>query len=712
MVIENALPTISQWLWPALRTASLVVLVLAAFGIVLAYLAAAFRNGPVGGLKIVFKYLADAPVDLLKISPRRVIGLTRLAIREALRKRVWIALVLFAVILMFAGWKLSPNTEEPAKLYLNFVLTATTYLLLPIAVFTAAFSLPNDIRNRTIYTITTKPVRPSEIVLGRIFGFCIVMTGLLLFMSAASYVFVSRGLGHTHELTATEMKRAEIRSKLSYAGKTSLERRHQHDVHLDGESFLPELAFAPTLDGSGIMISDVGGPAVDAGLAAGDQVVSIAGVRAETLKGDAFLDQLRGRRGSTVKLRINRGGQSQTINVARTIQETSTSTDKGHKHHIVARGGPGEDERSKGTPGTIEYEAGPDEGMLVARVPRYGQLRFRDKQGDPKQPATWVFKDKADNIGKIFSYRSYIRGNSLAAAIWKFDDVTPEQFPNGLPLELTIRVYRTHMGVINQGVTGSIVIRNPKTGARSREQIFTAKDAETDRIDIPRQLYDRQDNLVDLFENFVHKGETEVWIRCLNSGQYFGMAGADVYLRAREASYWLNFVKGIISIWLQVILVTTLAVLFSTFLSGPIAMLLTITMIILGFNRGFLDHVAISVLDPANMKERVASHDRYYGGGPLESFYRIITQNNLVSDLDEGMLTTFIKKADLALMTCIEKMLNLLPDFEQFTEVQYLSHGYHIDSNLLLQHGLTTVAFLVCAYVIGYFMLKTREIAQ
>jgi hypothetical protein len=393
--------------------------------------------------------------------------------------------------------------------------------------------------------------------------------------------------------------------------------------------------------------------------------------------------------------------------VVRSVTETYTEVNRGHKHRVVASRPEGENED-----GNPVYEIGPAEGMFAARVPRYGRLRFRDKRGDPKDSDTWQYTDRADNIGKIFAYRSYIRGNTLAAAIWTFEGVTDERYADGLPLDLNIRVYRSHKGTIDKGITGSIVVRNPETGAKSRERIFTGREFTIDRIDIPRRLYDSDDNLVDLFETLVTPdGRTEVWVRCLDPGQYFGMAQADVYIRAREASYTLNFVKGFLGIWLQVTLVTGLAVLFSTFLSGPIAMLLTITTIVLGFNKSFLDRVAIGVLEPAKMKT-LMSHERVYGGGPVEAFYRIITQNNLVSELEEGILTTVIKNVDLGLMACVDKLLHLLPDFSQFVEVQYLAHGYDIPRDLLLQHVAATLAFLIGAYVIGYFMLKTRELAQ
>ena len=67
------------------------------------------------------------------------------------------------------------------------VLTTTGYLMLLLALFLGALSLPADIKNRTLHTVVTKPVRPSEIVLGRILGFTIVGTVLLALMGVISY---------------------------------------------------------------------------------------------------------------------------------------------------------------------------------------------------------------------------------------------------------------------------------------------------------------------------------------------------------------------------------------------------------------------------------------------------------------------------------------------------------------------------------------------
>ncbi len=45
---------------------------------------------------------------------------------------------------------------------------------------------------------------------------------------------------------------------------------------------------------------------------------------------------------------------------------------------------------------------------------------------------------------------------------------------------------------------------------------------------------------------------------------------------ANDASVELNFIKGYFGIWLQMVLVIAFGVMFSTFLSGPVAMIATL----------------------------------------------------------------------------------------------------------------------------------------
>ena len=151
----------------------IVLIVLAiVIGLIVGYVYSASRYGPVEGFYAVARAIRDLMrFDLPGTSFRRVFALARLAFKEAIRRKVLFVVGLFLVLLLLAGWYLNPESDDPARLYISFVLTATNYLILVLALFISTFSLPADIKSKTIYTIVTKPVRATEIVLGRMLGF-------------------------------------------------------------------------------------------------------------------------------------------------------------------------------------------------------------------------------------------------------------------------------------------------------------------------------------------------------------------------------------------------------------------------------------------------------------------------------------------------------------------------------------------------------------
>lgn len=138
-------------------------------------------------------------------------------------------------------------------------------------------------------------------------------------------------------------------------------------------------------------------------------------------------------------------------------------------------------------------------------------------------------------MGDEDTYRSFIAGSTLAAAIFTFRGITEDAFPEGLPVEMNIGIFRTHKGVIEKGVLGSLSVRNPKTGKKVEVRVFEAKDNIIDVQNIPRQ-WTHDGKKVDLFQDLVDDGQVEVWLQCVASEQYFGAGPADLYLRAKDAS--------------------------------------------------------------------------------------------------------------------------------------------------------------------------------
>lgn len=617
------LPTVGQRFGALLQFVASFTL-LSALGLSAWYLVSAIRLGPSEGFYAVAKVVYNAfAKDLPGFSLRRTFAMARLAIQESIRKRVLVAFVVFIVVLLFAAWFLDDRNPNPGRLYLGLVMTLSNYLLLVLALFLSTFSLPTDIKNRTIYTIVTKPVRPGEIVLGRILGFTAIGTAMLAMMCVTSYFFVLRGLSHTHEIAATDMAPTGDPKDNSWKGRTSFDAHHRHtDVTIE--------------NGRGV-----------------------------------------------------------------------TNVEMGHWHEVTVAG-EGDQRR---------FVVGPHQGMLRARVPVYGKLRFLDRAGNPT--------DRGISVGDEWVYRSYIEGKTQAVAIWSFQGINEARFADGLPLEINLGVFRTHKGNIEQTVLGELTIVNPNERAKIRRSeviTFSSREFEPLELFVKREMngVDARNKLVpiDVFRDLTDNGTVELHIRCAEPAQYFGMAQRDVFLKARDASFAMNFIKGHVSIWLQMVMATSLGVMFSTFLTGPVAMLGTFVSIVLGYFSSFMINVINGMLQGQDVVKKfirelfgVPEEAGVPGGGPIESFIRMIRQLNQTSDLELGVAQRPVEYLDMTFMLVVRLMVQLLPDFKQFDNSAYVTYGINVEPNLMAAQIVTTLAFVLVTSLIGYFFLKTRELA-
>ena len=105
------------------------------------------------------------------------------------------------------------------------------------------------------------------------------------------------------------------------------------------------------------------------------------------------------------------------------------------------------------------------------------------------------------------------------------------------------------------------------------------------------------------------------------------------------------------------------------------------------------------------------------GGGPIESAIRVFTQDNMVTPLDAGIMTSIIKGFDMVAMQLMRGVSFLMPNFGAFAEsggintASFAAYGFDIPSSLMLQHVCMMFAYVFLATCAGYFFLKTKEIA-
>jgi hypothetical protein len=418
---------------------------------------------------------------------------------------------------------------------------------------------------------------------------------------------------------------------------------------------------------------------------------------------------------------------SQRIMGVEGFREGTTGSERGHRHRlIVDASGKGRTDVAQGhwhevtvtgSGADARCQVGGPQGMLLARVPVRGKIRFRDRDG--------MDTDQGINVGDEWTYRGYIQGGSPAALVWTFEGISPDKFPDGLPMELTLGVFRTHKGNIERGVYGSIAVRNPENGLTVETGVFESKEFGANSLVIPRQITRfasaqvvpqkietpqgvqlipaqldpglAQKRQFDLYDDLVADEKVEIWIRCIEPGQYFGAAQPDLYLRAADAPFWFNFIKGYFGIWLQMVLVIGFGVTFSTFLSGAVAMIATLGALVGGFFSEFMSQLARGEL---------------HGGGPTEAFYRLIHQENLMSDLEAGMWTNVLQMIDSVLEGGLWVVSSMLPSFGRFSYANYVANGFDISLELLLMYSVMALGFLLPLFVAAHFFLKTREVAR
>jgi hypothetical protein len=604
MVLEEEIPKFATWIGPALLWYVFAGSLVAVFAAALAWLTQSVLYGPLAAGDRVYRGVLTGLADLAGMSPRRIWALARLAIQESLRRNVLVALALFLLIVLFAGWFLDPKSVNPGKLYLGFILGATNLLVCMVTLVLSVFSLPADIKAKAIQTVTTKPVRTGEIVLGRILGFSIVGTVLLAIMGLIGWGFVVRSVSHGHTVAVEDtIELKDVGGAVTgFEGRSSLDRGHRHRIELDA------------------------------------------------------------------------AGNGWTDNV------------QGHRHAV---------RRSEGG-----YTIGAAEGLLEARRPLRGSLRFLDREGRPST--------KGISVGSEWTYRQYIEGGSLAAAIWKFEGISEREYSNGLPLEMIVRVFRTYKGSIEKGIKGSVRVRNPASGLQSDPFYFTAREFTIDSLLIPRKLAststDGGTRQVDLFQDIVADGRVEVILQCLEPAQYYGVAQADFYLRAGDGSFALNYAKSCLGILFSMLLVTAMGVMFSTFLGGPLALFATLAVVMVGQFREFIQRLFESQV--------TGDSSIVPGGGPIESLYRIVTQESITVELAPSPAVQIMKTFDTFLLAPMRLLAGIFPSLSSLGTSDFVAGGFDIPFDLVAEHGMETLGYLLAFFIAGAFCLRAREVAS
>jgi ABC-type transport system involved in multi-copper enzyme maturation permease subunit len=167
--------------------------------------------------------------DSLKLRFRRILALTKLSFKEAVRNRVLIGFFALLVPFLFPPqWFLPSKPEDELLNQIEWLHTFANVILLPAALLIAAFGIPTDIRNQTIHTVVTKPVEKFEIALGRFFGYLSLTSMVLVVFLAFSVAIIAVAPVDKDAREESYHARVPVYGELSFQGP--------RNTHYEGES--------------------------------------------------------------------------------------------------------------------------------------------------------------------------------------------------------------------------------------------------------------------------------------------------------------------------------------------------------------------------------------------------------------------------------------------------------------------------------------------
>jgi hypothetical protein len=111
-------------------------------------------------------------------------------IRQVIRLKIaGVFIVLLLILLPIMGFKMTGDGTLMGRIqaFVSYGMSLTVLLLSLLTIFAAVYVLTNDVKDKQVYTVLTKPIRRFQFVLGKLFGIILLDACLLLLFSAIVY---------------------------------------------------------------------------------------------------------------------------------------------------------------------------------------------------------------------------------------------------------------------------------------------------------------------------------------------------------------------------------------------------------------------------------------------------------------------------------------------------------------------------------------------
>lgn len=102
---------------------------------------------------------------------KKIFAISRYTVKENIRNKIFYVLIFFAFLILFATLLFSIlGGEQELRLLIDFGLAAIEFFALLLTIFASVNLILEEIDNKTIYLLLTRPLSRIEYLLGRYFG--------------------------------------------------------------------------------------------------------------------------------------------------------------------------------------------------------------------------------------------------------------------------------------------------------------------------------------------------------------------------------------------------------------------------------------------------------------------------------------------------------------------------------------------------------------
>ena len=664
--------------------------------------------------------------DLFRFSIGRTRAISSVCFAESIRKRVlWLTPLAIAGVIVVSQFQRPLDEMDAIRQTTKFCLFAAGLLVMVASIMLACTSLPKEIENRVIYTVVTKPISRLEILVGKIAGFAGVSATILLIMGLFTFGYL-----HVREWAVM----SSVQSRLAGGGLDAVTQRtlqfYADNGLLDARSYsqtrdvqaLAEYsrmdaplrwmmgdgqqdAYVPfVLDSAALSAaaSEVGGLNMSLVLHVPwrQRVLTAAEVEAQkTTAKEAGYSPAGGKLGPQITGMVSPGlDMSKTIPAFVRVGITDAfgspvagATLNGGK--LIAL---------PDATGQSAVEI-PIPAEVLGQVAKLGRLYV---QIGGMSPGTYygvtdrsaiVLYAVAGSVKPTTIYPKAFEGRPVSVVVIHGRNGTDGQQIRGyaeaadspvgvfsfrgadVPVATGGRVSFEYRGGIERGdddlsqmqTQSEFRVVNIKTGKTSEAEKVPLESRRAVRFSVPAED--------------VAGGDFDVVVKCGSEGHWLGLRGNTLQLISVNQGFGLNLFKSLLILWLLSVLVVGVSIFCSTFLSWPIAVVLTLVILL-----GHWGVMQLSDVMAPGVGRQVVN-DLFTGAAPP--------------------VAETINRSLEALSSVLRGMSLVLPDISRFAAMEDMEKGVTISGFRILEALEVLGLFGLPILALSYVFFRNKEVA-